>query len=289
MKVEIDPHAGFCFGVKKAVEKAEEKLAQGKTLYCLGDIVHNPEEIRRLQEMGMKTINHEEFKRLQDVSVLIRAHGEPPETYSIAKKNNLNLIEATCPIVLKLQKKVGSAYQDSNISKGQVVIIGKETHPEVISLAGQTNQESIIINTKGDIEKINFTKPIFLFAQTTISNATFEEIKKAIENRIIKLGGEPESLKVVNSICKHVSGRMPRLKEFCRNHDVIIFVSGKKSSNGKSLFEVCKQENPESYFISSPEEIHKAWFINANQVGISGATSTPAWLMEKVAETILNI
>ena len=289
MKVEIDPHAGFCFGVKKAVEKAEEKLALGQALYCLGDIVHNPEEVRRLQEMGMKTVNHDEFKRLRNVSVMIRAHGEPPETYSTAKENNLDLIEATCPIVLKLQQKVASAYRESIPQGGQVVIVGNNTHPEVIGLAGQAKNEAIIIQSENDIDKLDFTKPIFLFSQTTISTNSFEEIKKTIEKRISETGGEPVDFNVVNSICKHVSGRMPSLKQFCRNYDVVIFVSGKKSSNGKSMFEVCKQENPESYFISSPEEIDKTWFRNTNRVGISGATSTPPWLMKKVAETILKM
>lgn len=288
MKVTIDPHAGFCFGVKKAVEKAEEKLSQGEPLYCLGDIVHNQEEINRLQEMGMKTINHEEYTSLNNVSVLIRAHGEPPETYSIAQKNNIDIIEATCPIVLKLQDKISSAYESSKASGGQLVIIGKETHPEVIGLSGQTNYNSIIIESIEDIEEIDFKKPIHLFAQTTISVDSLEAIKKQIEDRIIETGGNRESLYVVNSICKHVSGRVPKLTEFCHNYDVIIFVSGKKSSNGKSLFQVCKQENPNSYFISSPEEIDKVWFSNAERIGISGATSTPTWLMKSVADKILN-
>ncbi|MEZ5082481.1 MAG: 4-hydroxy-3-methylbut-2-enyl diphosphate reductase [Bacteroidales bacterium] len=244
--------------------------------------------MNRLKKMGMKTINHDEYKTLKNVSVLIRAHGEPPETYAMAKKNNIDLIEATCPIVLKLQNKVNLVYANAKTSGGQLVIIGNKTHPEVIGLWGQTNRQAIIIQSIKDIDKINFKKPIHLFAQTTISADYYEDIKLKIEYGIKESGGDLESFKVVNSICKQVSGRIPKLKEFCRNHDVVIFVSGKKSSNGKSLFQVCKQEKPASYFISSPEEIDMAWFSNAEKIGISGATSTPTWLMKNVADKILN-
>jgi len=275
MKVEIDEHSGFCFGVVYAIEMAEDYLDEKGTLYCLGDIVHNDKEVQRLEAKGLKIIDHEDLRALKDTTVLIRAHGEPPETYRLALENNIELIDASCPVVLKLQNRVRNAYEED----AQIIIYGKPGHAEVNGLIGQTQQKAIIVTREEDIEKIDFSRPISLFSQTTKSTEGFYKIKNLIEQRA-------ETFKSNDTICRQVSNRDPQLRVFSTKFDVIIFVSGKKSSNGKVLYEVCKSVNPHSYFISDESELNNEWFDSVESVGICGATSTPMWLMEKVANAI---
>jgi 4-hydroxy-3-methylbut-2-en-1-yl diphosphate reductase len=290
MQVEIDSNSGFCFGVKNAIEKVESYLQENEILYCLGDIVHNSVEIERLKKLGLVTIDKEKFKELRDCTVLLRAHGEPPETYKIASENNIEIIDASCPVVLKLQKRITNSYLEAEKKNGQVLIYGKKGHAEIIGLLGQTLNEAILISDENDLEKIDFSKPITIYSQTTKSITGFENITNKISDRILGLGLNPdEQLTVHNTICGQVSGRNEKLKEFAKNHSVIVFVSGKTSSNGKMLFEVCKNENEQSYFITSPEELKAEWFRKTDNVGVCGATSTPLWLMEKTVEKIRKI
>lgn len=279
MQVEIDQNSGFCFGVVYAIEMAEDHLAENGTLYCLGDIVHNDEEVSRLNAKGLKIIDHNELKQLHDVAVLIRAHGEPPSTYEIAIKNNLTLIDASCPVVLKLQNRVRIAFE----VESQIVIYGKAGHAEVNGLVGQTGGKAIVISGMDDLDQLDYTRPIQLFSQTTKSTEKFYAIKAEIERRVT---AAQQDFKANDTICRQVSNREPQLREFAPKHDVIIFVSGKKSSNGKVLFEVCRSENPRTYFISGVGELDPAWFQGAQTVGICGATSTPMWLMEAVKSAI---
>jgi len=290
MKIEIDSNSGFCFGVVNAIQLAEMELENNDSLFCLGDIVHNSAEVDRLKEKGLRTINHDEFKNLKNCKVLLRAHGEPPETYKIALENNIQLIDASCPVVLKLQKNIKLGFDDILEKGGQVVIYGKEGHAEVNGLVGQTNEKAIVIGGKSDLNKIDFTKPINLFSQTTKSIEGFYEIEKEIRKRMIDTQGKEDVLLISNdTICRQVSHRQPQLREFVKKHDVVVFVSGKKSSNGKMLFQVCKDENPNTYFVSDESELNKSWFANAKSVGICGATSTPRWLMEKIAGDIKKL
>jgi 4-hydroxy-3-methylbut-2-enyl diphosphate reductase len=290
MKIEIDDNSGFCFGVVNAIQLAEMELEKSEPLYCLGDIVHNSAEVDRLKTKGLVTINHDEFKELKDCKVLLRAHGEPPETYKIALENNIQLIDASCPVVLRLQKNIKTGFDDILDKGGQVVVYGKEGHAEVNGLVGQTNGKAIVIGGKEDLNKIDFTKPINLFSQTTKSIEGFYEIEKEIRRRMIEMQGKDNVMLISNdTICRQVSHRQPQLREFVKNHDVVIFVSGKKSSNGKMLYQVCKDENKNTYFVSDESELDKKWFLNASSVGICGATSTPRWLMEKIANTIKNL
>ena len=286
MKVTIDPYSGFCFGVEKAIEMAEKELKNNKTLYCLGDIVHNQEEIERLNQLGLKSINYDTYNNMVSTKILVRAHGEPPETFNRAKRNNINIIDATCPIVIKLQERVKKAYAEMQQVKGQVVIFGKKNHPEVIGLAGQTNNTAIIIENETELSKLNFQKPVRLFSQTTRSKEDYNNIVEIIKKKINNAGLDTSNFKFRDSICRKVSNRVPKLKDFSRDNDVIVFVSGKKSSNGKYLYSISKKVNPDSYHISSVNELKNTWFKNAQTVGISGATSTPKWLMEKVAREI---
>jgi 4-hydroxy-3-methylbut-2-enyl diphosphate reductase len=257
---------------------AEDYLNETGSLFCLGDIVHNDKEVQRLEAKGLKIIDHADFNELKDTTVLIRAHGEPPETYKIALQNNIELIDASCPVVLKLQNRVRNAYEEDV----QIVIYGKPGHAEVNGLIGQTHQEAIIVTKEEDIEKIDFSRPISLFSQTTKSTEGFYRIKSLIESR-------SQEFKANDTICRQVSNRDPQLRIFSTRYDVVIFVSGKKSSNGKVLYEVCKSINPQSYFISDVNEIEPFWFDKCESVGICGATSTPMWLMEQVAEAIRNL
>ena len=284
MKVELDNTSGFCFGVDAAIAKAEELLKNNIDFYCLGQIVHNEMEVHRLEKMGMKTISYGEFKKLKNTTVLLRAHGEAPNTYKIARDNNIELIDATCPIVNKFQEKVKNKY-DENINPVQIVLFGKKSHPEVIGLNGQTENASIIIEKVEDIEKINFNRPINLYSQTTKSLEAYNLIIKAIKNKL-KIAGKEDLLNINKTLCKQVYGRNSILKEFANKHDVIIFVSGKNSSNGKMLFNICKEANNKSYFISEINELKEEWFKNANSVGVSGATSTPKWQIEEVKKKI---
>ena len=290
IKITVDPKSGFCFGVVYAIEMAESILDNEDSLFCLGDIVHNNKEVDRLNKLGLEIIDHDRLKKLSDCKVLIRAHGEPPSTYEIALKNNIELLDASCPVVLKLQHQIKEGYETIRSINGQVIIYGKEGHAEVTGLVGQTNGEAIIVTTKDDLTKINFDKPIYIYSQTTKSPKAFQEIVNEIKKELNKLGKE-SALKFVvhDTLCRQVSGREPQLKIFASENDIIIFVSGTKSSNGKMLFLSCKEKNNNSYFVSDTSEIDRNWFRGASSVGICGATSTPRWLMDEVADYISDI
>lgn len=285
MTIEIDPHSGYCFGVEFAIQMAEEELHESEELYCLGDIVHNTMEVERLHEKGLRIIEREQLVELRDCKVLIRAHGEPPETYQIALENNIELIDASCPVVLKLQNRIKHSYDRSQEVNGQIVIYGKPGHAEVIGLTGQTNDNAIIITSEADLDQLDYARPITLYSQTTKSTKGFYTIKGLIEERIKSAGGELAlgDFDANDSICRQVSNREPKMVDFSKKHDVVLFVSGKKSSNGKALFEVCLANNERSYFIENETEIDYEWVQAGESVGICGATSTPRWLMEKIA------
>jgi len=282
MKVEIDKRSGFCFGVINAIKKAEGEVKDSKQLYCLGDIVHNGMEVTRLERMGLKSISKEEYFTLKDCKVLIRAHGEPPETYQYASDNNIELIDATCPVVLTLQEKINRSYKRNKDQAGQLVIFGKEGHAEVIGLNGQTNYNAIIVESIDDVDKIDMSRPVMLYSQTTKRIEDFNEIADLVMKKIQP--GVPVEIK--DTICRQVSNRVPNLKKFAAKYDLILFVAGQKSSNGKYLFSICNEVNPESYRISSTADIKKEWFDGVESVGICGATSTPNWLMDEVADWI---
>ncbi|MDD2299430.1 MAG: 4-hydroxy-3-methylbut-2-enyl diphosphate reductase [Fermentimonas sp.] len=284
-KIEIDKGSGFCFGVVKAINKAEEELKKNGTLYCLGDIVHNNIEVERLEKMGLITIDHEQFKKLKNVRVLLRAHGEPPSTYEIAKENNIELIDASCPVVLGLQKKIKKRYNLRVDDETQIVIYGKKGHAEVNGLLGQTAETAIIIESMDDIDKLDFTRDINLFSQTTKSLDGFFELGNIIRSRM-KNGAK---LEFFDSICRQVSNRVPNIQEFAAKHDLIIFIAGEKSSNGKVLFSECKKINPNSYLIHSPEDVDPDIITDQTSIGICGATSTPLWQMKAVAENIAKL
>ena len=281
--IQIDRQSGCCFGVAKAISKAEEELQKGGTLYCLGDIVHNNLEVERLAKMGLITIDHTQFKELKNVRVLLRAHGEPPSTYEIAKQNNIEIIDASCPVVLGLQKRIKKKYFTRSSDDAQIVIYGKKGHAEVNGLLGQTDDSAIIIEKKEDLDILDYTRDISLFSQTTKPLDGFEEIGKLIES---KMQGDAK-FEAFDTICREVSNRVPNIKKFAGKHDVIFFIAGAKSSNGKVLYNECKKINPNSYFINSPSEIDKQWLREGvSNIGICGATSTPMWQMEAVAENI---
>lgn len=285
MNIVIDPFSGFCFGVVYAIQKAEEELDKSGKLYCLGDIVHNNKEVERLRSRGLEIIDHVRLKTLHDCKVLIRAHGEPPDTYELALKNNIELIDASCPVVLKLQNRVRTSFDEVEDTDGQVVIYGEPGHAEVNGLVGQTGGKAIIIRSEEDLHLIDFSRPIYLFSQTTKSSKGFLKMQELIRersNHAMEKEITDEYLSANDTICRQVSNREPQLKKFSANYDVIVFVSGKKSSNGKALYDVCKSINPNSHFVSDTDEILPEWFSDAQSVGICGATSTPMWLMEKV-------
>lgn len=282
IQVEIDSGSGFCFGVTTAIKKAEEELVAGKKMYCLGDIVHNGMEVERLTAMGMTTINHEQLRELHDVKVLLRAHGEPPETYELARRNNIEIIDATCPVVLQLQNRIKKQF-DAN-PDAQIVIFGKNGHAEVLGLVGQTRSQAIVIEHFDEVPKLDFSRDIYLYSQTTKSLDEFHRIIEYIQSHI-----SPTAVfRSFDTICRQVANRMPNIARFATQHDVIIFVSGRKSSNGKVLYNECKAVNPNSYHVENAEEINLDWFANAKTVGICGATSTPKWLMEECRDHILN-
>lgn len=287
MKVTIDQNSGYCFGVEFAIQMAEDEMVDGP-LYCLGDIVHNSMEVKRLNKKGLEIIDRDRLKEIKDSKVLIRAHGEPPETYQVALENNIELIDASCPVVLKLQNRVKVAYDKMNKVEGQIVIYGKPGHAEVIGLTGQTNNNAIVVMEDEDLDKIDFTKPVTLFSQTTKSTKGFYRIRAMIEERIKLARSSFEELDFTanDSICRQVSNREPQLQKFSTHVDVIVFVSGKKSSNGKALYGVCKQQNQRSYFVENEREVNMGWFNVEDHVGICGATSTPMWLMKNVADHI---
>ena len=282
VNIEIDNGSGFCFGVTTAIQKAEEELAKGNTLYCLGDIVHNGQECERLKKMGLTTINHEEFAQLHDVKVLLRAHGEPPATYELAQKNHIEIIDATCPVVLRLQKRIKQEYSKS--SDAQIVIYGKNGHAEVLGLVGQTNGQAIVIESIKEIDRLDFNKDIRLYSQTTKSLDEFRQIVEYIQEHI----SPDASFEYHDTICRQVANRMPNIRKFAASHDLIFFVCGRKSSNGKILYHECKKVNSNSYLIDQPEEIDKSLLQDVKSIGICGATSTPKWLMEECKKKILN-
>lgn len=288
MQIEIDQNSGYCFGVEFAIQMAEDEMEGGQELYCLGDIVHNSMEVERLNKKGLRVIDRQELSGIKNAKVLIRAHGEPPETYKVALENNIELIDASCPVVLKLQNRVKHAYDDVLNRQGQVVIYGKPGHAEVIGLTGQTSNEAIVVFEEKDLDQIDFERPIILFSQTTKSTKGFYNLKTQIEERIKHTKGElfEGDFKANDSICRQVSNREPQMQRFAQKHDVVLFVAGKKSSNGKALYGVCKQYNERSYFIESEKGLDLSWLSENDSVGICGATSTPRWLMEQVADFI---
>ncbi len=287
MQIEIDNNAGFCFGVADAINIAEKEIVANKQLFCLGDIVHNDIEVERLNTKGLQIIDKLELKKIKNNTVLIRAHGEPPKTYELAKKNNLKLIDATCPIVKKLQERIKKAYKNSRAEE-QIIIYGQHGHAEAIGLTGQIENKAIIIENIKDLKNIDFNKPITIFSQTTKSNKTYMQIVDKIEKQIAQTE-KKHKLRFNKTVCKQVAYRDEDLKEFAKAYEIIIFVSGKKSSNGKMLFEACKKINSKSYFISSYKEIKKYWFKNINTVGISGATSTPKQQLVEAKKYILSL
>lgn len=284
LQIEIDKGSGFCFGVTTAIQKAEEELAKGNTLYCLGDIVHNGMECERLHQMGLITINHDDMQCLHDVKVLLRAHGEPPETYELARQNNIEIIDATCPVVLQLQKKIKRLY-DTQPDNSQVVIFGKNGHAEVLGLVGQTNGEAIVIEQFEDVKKLDFTRDVYLYSQTTKSLDEFQRIIEYIQQHI----SPQATFRSFDTICRNVANRMPNIAAFATRHDLILFVCGRKSSNGKVLFNECLRVNPNSHLIEGPNEINSAWLEGIHTVGICGATSTPKWLMEQCRDALLQM
>ena len=282
MTIEIDNNSGFCFGVVNAIKKAEQELEKNNSLFCLGDIVHNEIEVERLKKKGLSTISHADLSNIYQKKILIRAHGEPPSTYELAKKQQLNIIDATCPVVLGLQKKIHAVYEENDKKNTQIVIFGKKGHAEVNGLVGQTENTAIVVEKTEDLAQIDFTKNIFLFSQTTQSVASFNELVRIIQKKIIA----PAHFVFNDSICREVSNRIPHIQDFARKHDIIIFVSGKKSSNGKVLFNECKLVNSRIFFVSEIEEVATIPIENVNSIGICGATSTPMWLMEAVEKKL---
>lgn len=280
MLIEIDEHSGFCFGVTTAITKAEEQLSSSDTLYCLGDIVHNGMECERLLALGLRTINHDQLSELHNTKVLLRAHGEPPSTYAMAERNDIEIIDATCPVVLQLQKRIKQQYAQN--PDAQIVIFGKPGHAEVLGLVGQTEGNAIVVADFEDVKKLDFAKDIYLYSQTTKSIDEFHRIIDYIQQHI----SADCVFRSFDTICRQVANRMPNIQDFAKRHDVILFVCGRKSSNGKVLFNACKQVNENSYLVEGPEEIRSEWFANVNSVGICGATSTPKWLMESCAKAI---
>ena len=284
INVEIDEHSGFCFGVTTAIRKAEEELQKGAPLYCLGDIVHNGMECDRLRELGLIAIDHEQFKRLRDVRVLLRAHGEPPETYALARERNIELIDATCPVVLNIQKRIKHEYTTSTDAAKQIIIYGQKGHAEVLGLVGQTEGNAIVIESIGEIDRIDFTRDIYLYSQTTKSLDEFRLIVETIKQRIT-----PDvTFEYYDTICRQVSNRLDNIRRFALSHDLILFVCGKKSSNGKVLYQECLKTNPNSYHIEGSREIDFSLIRDGQSIGICGATSTPKWLMEQCKQAITN-
>lgn len=283
--IEIDKDSGFCFGVVTAIHKAEEELSKGSTLYCLGDIVHNSREVERLKEMGLITIDHQEFANLHNVKVLLRAHGEPPETYDIARKNNIEIIDATCPVVLRLQKRIKQEYMQEKADDKQIVIYGKNGHAEVLGLVGQTQGKAIVIEKLEEVSRLDFNKDIRLYSQTTKSLDEFKEIIAYIKEHI----SPNVTFQYYDTICRQVANRIPNIRRFAAAHDLVFFVSGKKSSNGKMLFNECLKVNPNSHLIENANEINEDLLTGAASIGICGATSTPKWLMEETEQHICQI
>lgn len=284
MKIEIDNGSGFCHGVVTAIHKAEEELAKGGPLYCLGDIVHNNREVDRLCELGLITIDHEQFNQLHDAKVLLRAHGEPPSTYETARRNNIEIIDATCPVVLKLQQRINEAYNTKPDPKAQIVIFGKNGHAEVLGLVGQTQGKAIVIESLEEAKQLDMSKSIFLFSQTTKSLEEFRKIVEYIKQHI----SNGATFEYADTICRQVANRIPNIRKFAAAHDLVFFVSGKKSSNGRIFFHECQTVNPNTCFIDSAREIDWDLLKDVQSIGICGATSTPKWLMESIQKAIID-
>lgn len=284
MNIEIDDHSGFCFGVTTAIKKAEEELLAGGTLYCLGDIVHNSIECDRLKQLGLVTIDHETYRNLHNAKVLLRAHGEPPETYEIAKRNNLELIDATCPVVLKLQQRIKKKWQDTANEERQIIIHGQAGHAEVLGLVGQTHGEAIVIENTSQLDRIDKSKNTYIYSQTTKSLEGYKQIVEAIKNSV----AQEKECESFNTVCGQVANRMNGIGNFAKSHELIFFVCGKKSSNGKILFNECKRVNPNSHQIEGPEDIDFTLTNDVASIGICGATSTPKWLMENCKQAVIN-
>ena len=285
MIIEIDNGSGFCFGVTTAIHKAEEELDKTGHLFCLGDIVHNSNEVERLKHTGLETITHEQLKELKDVKVLLRAHGEPPETYEIARRNNIEIIDATCPVVLQLQRRIRKSYTESkDEALPQIVIYGKRGHAEVNGLVGQTEGSAIVIESLAEIDKIDFNRDIYLYSQTTKSLQGFKTIVEEIKHRI----GPDVEFFSFDTICRSVANRIPQIRAFAARHELVLFVCGKKSSNGRNLFNECVDANPNSHLISNENDIDPRWLDGITSVGICGATSTPSWLMTQVKEFLVK-
>lgn len=283
MKVTIDSHSGFCVGVVRAITEAERALDCGGVVYCLGDIVHNRIEVQRLESLGLQTIDNSQIDSLAAGSrMVIRAHGEPPATYRLAEQCGVEIIDATCPVVAALQRRVAKAYEQMQLCGGQVVILGKRGHAEVVGLIGQVNGDAIVIEGEQDLSLVDFSRPIYFLSQTTQSVALFEHLSQIMATRLADRG----MLTVNDTICRSVSSREQHLRAFARASDVVVFVCGRKSSNGKVLYNICKEENARSYNVEEPSEVDPVWFEGAQSVGVCGATSTPLWLMERVAEKI---
>jgi len=288
LNIEIDNGSGFCFGVTTAIQKAEEELAKGNKLYCLGDIVHNGMECERLREMGLITINHDEMAQLHDAKVLLRAHGEPPETYELARRNNIEIIDATCPVVLQLQKRIKKQYDANSqqpTANSQIVIFGKRGHAEVLGLVGQTHSNAIVIEHFDEVSQLDFSRDIYLYSQTTKSLDEFHRIIEYIQQHI----SPDATFRSFDTICRSVANRMPNISQFATKHDLILFVCGRKSSNGKVLYNECLRVNPNTHLIEGPEEIDPQWLDGIQTVGICGATSTPKWLMEQCRDALLDM
>ena len=286
MTIEIDNGSGFCFGVTTAIRKAEEELNKSGHLYCLGDIVHKTAEVDRLAKQGLETITHEQLEQLHDVKVLLRAHGEPPETYETARRNRIEIIDATCPVVLKLQQRINTTFNNKDSATDpQIVIYGKRGHAEVLGLVGQTQGRATVIENIGEIDKIDYSRDIYLYSQTTKSVQEFKRIVQEIKRRV-----EPGvTFRSFDTICRSVANRIPQIREFARRHELILFVSGTKSSNGRILFAECLDANPDSHLVSSENDIDAAWLIGKERIGICGATSTPLWLMQQVSEAVKKL
>lgn len=287
MKIEVDINSGFCFGVIYAIKRAEEELNNTEKLYCLGDIVHNNVEVERLENLGLQTIKYKDFQKLKTCKVLFRAHGEPPATYRTALNNQVKIIDATCPVVSHLQIKIGKGYQKAQEINGQVVIYGKKGHAEVNGLVGQTQGNAIVVANETDLNQIDYNRPIIIFSQTTQSQVGYDKIINHIKQKITEKNIEPKTHLTINkTICGRVANRDKELSEFVKKFDLILFVSGKKSSNGKMLYEICKKNNRNTHFISEIAEIDFQLFNHIKSVGICGATSTPRWFMEKIKHFI---
>ena len=281
MEVIIDDNSGFCFGVVRAIGEAESALERVGDVYSLGDIVHNRVEVQRLEQLGLHTISHEDMPRLEGRTLLIRAHGEPPRTYRMAEELGITVIDATCPVVARLQRRLREAYDKMQEVGGSVVLLGKRGHAEVIGLTGQADDDVVVVENEADLNNVDFTRPIYFLSQTTQSIALFDQLAEEI-----KVRAKGVTVNIDDTICRRVAGREALLADFSRSVDVVIFVSGRKSSNGRVLYEVCRGANPRSYNVEESSEIDWSWFEGAERVGICGATSTPRWLMEQVAEAI---